>query len=141
MRYMAIDIGEKRCGLAVSDERARIATPLSVVSLADAVNNAGDFSRAVEEYRPVLLICGLPLSLSGEEGRQSHRIRTIAGQISRATGIPHEFVDERLSSSQAKDVLREMGYDEKRMRGKVDMVAASLFLQTWLDARPDHPEA
>jgi putative Holliday junction resolvase len=59
----------------------------------------------------------------------------VAEHISAATGLPLEFEDERLSSAEAKRILREQGLSEKSMRGKVDMVAASLFLQAWLDAR------
>ena len=58
-------------------------------------------------------------------------------QIAAACGLPLEFADERLSSAEAKRILREEGHSEKSMRGKVDMVAASLFLQSWLDARQD----
>lgn len=56
-----------------------------------------------------------------------------ARTIAQACGLPLEFVDERLSSAEAKRILRQEGYSEKSMRGRVDMVAASLFLQTWLD--------
>ena len=134
MRYMAIDIGEKRCGLAISDPRGSIAMPLNVVPLSDVVNATGAFADALEEYEPGLLVCGLPRSLSGEEGRQARRIRAIAGQITKSSGIRHVFADERLSSSEARGTLRDMGYDDRRMKGKVDMVAASIFLQSWLDS-------
>ena len=56
-----------------------------------------------------------------------------ARTIAQACGLPLEFVDERLSSAEARRILRQEGYSEKSMRGRVDMVAASLFLQTWLD--------
>ena len=134
MRYLAIDIGERRCGLAVSDMRGRIATPVDVVPLSDVVNNAGAFAETVSQYEPELLVCGLPISLSGEEGKQSRRIRAISGQITKACGIPHTFADERHSSTQAREALRDMGYDDRSMKGKVDMIAASIFLQAWLDA-------
>ena len=137
MRYLAIDIGEKRCGLAISDTRGSIATPLDIVPLADVVNCTGAFAEILEDYEPGLIVCGLPISLSGKEGKQAHRIRTIAGQISRTSGIDHVFTDERYSSTEAKEALREMGYDDKRMKGKVDMIAASIFLQAWLDSQKE----
>ena len=65
----------------------------------------------------------------------SGNTREMARQIAEACGLPLEFEDERLSSQEAKRILREEGYNEKSMRGRVDMVAASLFLQTWLDAQ------
>jgi putative Holliday junction resolvase len=73
--------------------------------------------------------------MAGEEGPQAERVRAVAERIAAATGLPLEFEDERLSSVEAKRILREQGLSEKSMRGKVDMVAASLFLQAWLDAR------
>ena len=82
-----------------------------------------------------MLVAGLPLTMAGEEGPQVARIRTFAETVARNTGLPLEFADERLSSSEAKRILHEKGYSEKQMRGKVDSIAASLTLQAWLDAR------
>ena len=89
--------------------------------------------RILEDYEPELLVCGCPKTLSGAEGPQSRRVMEQARTIAQACGLPLEFVDERLSSAEAKRILRQEGYSEKSMRGRVDMVAASLFLQTWLD--------
>lgn len=132
---MALDIGEKRIGIAVSDPDERVASPVCVLSADEVIANARSFRMLVEDWEPDLLLCGLPYTLSGEEGPQAQRIRTVAAGISETTGIPHEFADERLSSTQAKRSLREKGLSEKAMRGKVDMIAASLFLQMWLDMR------
>lgn len=138
---MAIDIGEKRCGLAISDPRGSVATPLDVVTLSEAVNCTGAFARAIEDWEPDLIVCGLPKSLSGEEAAQARRIRAVAGQISKACGVECTFADERLSSAEARGALRDMGYDSKQMKGKVDMLAASLFLQTWLDTQRGNDSA
>lgn len=135
MRTLAIDIGEKRCGLAISDPRGRVATPLDMVTLSEAVNNTGTFARILDDWQPDLLLCGLPKSLSGKEETQARRIRAIAGQIAKSCSIRCCFIDERMSSLEAREALREMGYDSKAMKGKVDMLAASLFLQAWLDAQ------
>lgn len=134
---MALDIGEKRTGVAVSDPAGRVASPIEVLPTAEVTGNAKPFRMLLEDWEPELLVCGLPKSLSGDEGKQAARIREAARTIAGATGMPVEFVDERLSSREAKRSLRDMGYDERRMRGKVDMIAASLFLQSWLDARAD----
>ena len=82
-----------------------------------------------------MILSGLPYTLAGEEGPQAESIRAVAGAIAKRAGLPLEFADERLSSSEAKRSLREKGFSEKEMRGKVDMIAASLFLQSWLDSR------
>ena len=135
MRVLALDIGEVRVGVAVSDPGERVASPVCVMPAAEVTGCAKPFRRLLEDWEPELFVCGLPRTLAGEEGPQAQRIRAAADAISAACGIPHEFADERLSSSEAKRSLREKGMDEKAMRGKIDMIAASLFLQAWLDAR------
>lgn len=135
---MALDIGEKRVGVAVSDPGERVASPVCVLPADEVRANAKSFRMLLEDWEPELIVCGLPMTLSGEEGPQAERIRGVADQIGRSTHLPVEFADERLSSSEAKRSLREKGLSEKAMRGKVDMIAASIFLQAWLDAR-NHP--
>ena len=122
---MALDIGEVRCGIAVSDPQGRIASPVCVLPTQEVLANASSFRRVVEDWEPELLLSGLPLSLNGEQ----------AVRIAKTLDLPLEFCDERLSSAEAKRALREGGHSEKSMRGKVDMIAASIFLQSWLDAR------
>ncbi len=135
MRVMALDIGKVRCGIAISDPQERVATPLCVLPTDEVRANAPSFRRVCEDWEPEMIVSGLPLSLNGKAGPQAHACREIASQVARTLQLPLEFSDERLSSSEAKRVLREKGYTEKAMRGKVDMIAASLFLQSWLDAR------
>lgn len=135
MRIMALDIGETRVGVAVSDPGERVASPVVVLPSSEVFSCAKSFQRVLEDWEPELLLCGLPYTMAGGEGPQAVRIRAAATTISKACGIPHEFADERLSSQEAKRSLREKGMTEKAMRGKIDMIAASLFLQAWLDAR------
>ncbi len=135
MRILALDIGQARVGVAVSDPAGRVASPVCVLPAADVTACAKPFRRVLEDWEPGLLLCGLPYTLSGEEGPQAQRVREVALQVGRACGLPVEFADERLSSREAKRSLREKGMDERAMRGKIDMIAASLFLQAWLDAR------
>lgn len=132
---MALDIGKVRCGIAISDPQERVATPLCVLPTEEVRSNAPSFRRVCEDWEPELIVSGLPLTLSGQKGPQALSIREVAQQVAAALSLPLEFSDERLSSSEAKRVLREEGMSERDMRGKVDMVAASLFLQSWLDKR------
>ena len=132
---MALDIGQVRTGVAVSDPACTVATPVCVVPTAEVKAMAKPFRRVLEDWEPDLLLSGLPYTLAGEEGPQAAFIRQAAQDVSKNCGIPCEFTDERLSSREAKRILREQGLNEKQMRGKVDMIAASLFLQAWLDAR------
>ena len=132
---LALDIGQRRIGVAASDFEQCVAFPVCVLDAAEVEGGARSWRRVLEDHDPVALLCGLPRSLDGQEHDQAARIRTVAGQIARRAGLPLVFVDERLSSAEAKRSLRAQGMSERDMRGKVDMVAASLFLQAWLDAR------
>lgn len=135
MRIMALDIGQVRIGTAISDPAEQVATPVAVLPASEVVGYSASFRRLVEDWEPDLFVCGLPYTMDGREGPQAKDIKRTAEKITDATGIPHVFTDERLSSKEAKRSLREKGLSEREMRGKVDMIAASLFLQAWLDAR------
>jgi putative Holliday junction resolvase len=135
LRILALDIGEVRCGIAVCDPAERVASPVCVLPADEVAQHAPSFRRVLEDWEPELLVAGLPLTMAGEEGPQAARVRTFARKVSAQAGLPLEFADERLSSSEAKRILHEKGFSEKQMRGKVDSIAASLTLQAWLDAR------
>lgn len=133
MRILALDIGKVRCGIAVSDPAGRVASPVCVLPAEEIQKNDPSWQRVLDDWQPELLVVGLPFSLSGEQGKQAKRIRGIGDAIAQACGLPIEYADERLSSAEAKRSLSELGVSEKDKRGKVDMIAASLFLQAWLD--------
>lgn len=135
MRALALDIGEVRIGIAASDFTGSIAMPVKVLPAAEVLGMANSFRRILEDHEPDVLVCGRPKTMAGEDGPQAQRIMEQAAQIAQACALPLEFADERLSSAEAKRILRAQGLSEKEMRGKIDMVAASLFLQSWLDAR------
>ncbi len=138
MRVLALDIGQKRIGCAISDPGMKVATPLCVLASEDVMQNAPVFKRLLEDWEPDILLCGMPLTLSNQSGPQAQRVRQMAETIARTNNLELVFCDERLSSSEAKRSLKEKGFSEREMRGKVDMIAASLFLQTWLDKRSQH---
>jgi len=135
VRVLALDIGEKRVGVAVSDPTARVATPLEVLDATEASRPGGKLQRIIEDYEVETVVVGLPLSMDGTEGPQARRVRETADRMARFLPITIQFVDERLSSVEAKRRMREAGLDERRQRGSVDMVAASIFLQDYLDAQ------
>lgn len=135
MNVLALDIGDARVGIAFGCDSNQIASPLKVLSLDEVMNKSKEFQLILDDYMPEKFIVGLPKSLSGEENDQAAHVKDITEEISLLYGLPVEFVDERLSSVEAKAILREQGLSEKEMRGKVDSVAASLFLETWLKAQ------
>lgn len=135
MVALALDIGQTRIGIAASDRTGRVAMPVKVLPADEVLAHARSFRTVLEDYEPDVLVCGRPQTLAGEDGPQAERVTAQARSIAERCALPLEFVDERLSSSEAKRILREQGLSERQMRGKVDMIAASLFLQAWLDAR------
>jgi putative Holliday junction resolvase len=136
MRVLALDIGEKRIGVAISDPGRRVATPLTVLQAARVLGDGGDLIRLLEDYDDVQsIVIGLPRSMDGSEGPQAARVRSAAQRVGAHTGMPIEFIDERLSSAEAQRRMAETGADSKARRGSVDMVAASILLQAYLDAQ------
>lgn len=135
MVALALDIGETRIGIAVSDASGRIASPVKVLPAAEVTGLAKPFRYVLEDYEPDVLVSGRPMTMAGERGPQAERVEAIARELADKLDLPLYFEDERLSSAEAKRILREQGLNEKQMRGKVDMIAASLFLQSWLDRR------
>lgn len=138
MRVLGLDIGEKRIGVAVADTTTGLAMPLRVMNAQEVIGNAQSWRMLVQDNEPDLLVCGLPKTMRGATGQQAARIRELAERIAQSCGVPLEFADERLSSAEAKRVLRAQGLSEREMRGKIDSVAASLFLETWLAANSEY---
>ena len=137
MRVLALDIGEKRIGVAVSDPSGTVATPLTVLDAVRVLADGKDLVRLVEEYDAEAIVVGLPLSLDGGEGPQAQHVRRAAARLGSFVSVPIEFADERLSSAQASRSMGEGGASSRERRGNVDKIAASIFLQSHLDARRD----
>jgi putative Holliday junction resolvase len=137
VRLLGLDVGDARVGVAVSDPSGSVATPLSTLDGRTLDADLRPLVRLVEDYEVEAIVVGLPLSLSGEEGPQSRAVRERAQRWSQHLGVPLHFWDERLTTSQARRSLSEAGLDERATRKAVDMVAAALILQTYLDSRRD----
>lgn len=135
MRVLALDIGQRRIGVASGDTRTCVATPVKVLPAHEVLSGAPSWRLLLQDEQPELIVAGLPTSLDGGQGQQARAVRSSAQRIAKAAGLPLEFADERYSSAEAKRVLREQGYSEREMRGRLDAVAASLFLETWLARR------
>ncbi len=137
MRALALDIGEVRVGIAASDASGTLASPVCVIPFQEVVQVARSFRYVLEDYEPDVLVCGRPKTMQGEDGPQVERIEKVATELAAKLDIPLVFQDERLSSAEAKRILREQGFSERQMRGMIDPIAASLFLQTWLDSQKE----
>lgn len=140
MRYVGIDYGQKRIGIAVSDSKGRIATPADVfVRSKDLESDMVRLRRALEEWEPAAVVVGLPIGLNGESGPSADKVRTFAQQLHRQVGVEVILHDERMSTHQASRQLREANLSEKAQRAVIDAAAAAVILQSWLDGRNIDP--
>lgn len=130
IRYLGVDSGSKRVGLAVSDSAGILASPLEVVERDRA---AARVASLVDELRIGGLVVGLPTGLSGGEGRSAEDARALGAELAEATRLPVVFVDERFTSRLAEDALLKTGMRRKGRRSRVDKAAAALILQDFLD--------
>lgn len=135
-RLLAVDWGDVRIGLALSDESQIIATPLETL-----VRRPGKrfpmprFLELVRQHRPVGVVVGLPLTGEGEEGASAAGAREVADAIGRRTGLPLDLWDERMSTARALAAIWEQGGSTRGRRGDVDALAAAVVLQHYLEAR------
>jgi putative Holliday junction resolvase len=134
LRVLGLDHGERRIGVAVSDATGTIATPHSVID-----RRGGDVSETlrsvIAEYDVELVVVGLPLQLSGEEGTSARSARAFADTVAEATGLPVALQDERFTTVTAEDALIEGGVRRRERREVRDKVAAAVMLQGYLDSR------
>lgn len=132
-RIASIDFGLKRIGIAMSDRDCKMALPLTIVEGGKkAIQNV---KNALPLKEISLILVGLPLELSGKAGPMAELAAQFARLLEEAAGIPVQLVDERLSSKGAEVHLKEISLNGKQRREKIDMVAATLLLQTYLDQR------
>ena len=130
-RIAAIDYGKRRIGIALSDKNRKIALPLAMVEGGKkAVQNIRN-SLPVKEVDLILL--GLPLEMSGKKGEMSKIVEEFAKILQNALNISVQLIDERLTSKEADRKLKELPLTGKNRTDKLDMVAACILLQTYLD--------
>jgi putative Holliday junction resolvase len=134
---LGIDAGERRVGVAMSDELRLLASPVAVLDrrpkgLAPVLDSIRELVRR-EDVRHVVV--GLPLNADGSEGAQARRARDFARVAERVVGIPVTMWDERLSTREAEAIVRAQGRNLRRVRrrGELDAVAAAAILQDYLD--------
>lgn len=135
-RWVGVDHGRRRIGLALADPRGQIASPATVIDATDqADRDAQRVAAWAAEYRPAGFVVGLPLNMDGSEGPQAARVRRFAQALAAAGGLPVELWDERLSSFQADEHMAAGGLTREQRARRRDMLAAQVILQSFLDAR------
>lgn len=134
-RVLAMDVGKKRIGLAVSDELGITAQGIETLSRSRIRDDLAKLKQIAEQWNAKLLVIGNPLHLSGSESRQSEYTKEFAARLSRHLALPVVFWDERLTSSEAENILREAGASLERRKRAVDRLAAVLLLESYLEHR------
>ena len=136
-RVMALDLGEKRIGIAISDPTRTIASPHSVLNRASRAADFAHYAQLINEQRITLLVIGLPITLGGQEGQRAAWVRDYADGLRDQIDIPITLWDESLSTVAATAALHAQGRRGRKVKERVDAVAAALILQSYLDAQPE----
>ena len=133
-RILALDLGRKRIGLAISDELGITAQGLPNLERTNKRTDLGALAEIARERQIGLFLLGNPLNMGGSEGRQSGWVREFADALTAHTGIPVKLWDERLTTVAASRVLRESGIGLEKRKAAVDRLSAVILLQSYLDS-------
>lgn len=133
MRYMALDVGERRVGVALSDETGTIARSLAVIKRASRAEDYARLQDLVAAHGVTTLVVGLPLDAEGKEGPQARRIRRYGRRVATALDLPVVFWDESGSTARAQEAMIEAGRSRRARRRRIDAAAAAAILQDYLD--------
>jgi putative Holliday junction resolvase len=133
-RVLALDLGKKRIGMALSDELGVTAQGLETLERTNIREDLARISQLAADKNVSLILMGNPLHMSGREGRQAEYARDFGERLRAASGIPVEFWDERLTTVAAQRVLRESGISIEKRAKAVDRLAAVILLESYLDS-------
>ena len=137
MRVMALDVGEKKIGVAISDALLLTAQGRPTLRRKDLKSDLSALGRLVEENEVHEIVVGNPLHMSGKESPQSQKVAKFAEELRRSLNIPVVSWDERLTSFAAEQHLEEMGLKWRQRREHIDKIAAMIILQGYLDSLPN----
>jgi putative Holliday junction resolvase len=136
MRFLALDLGSKRIGVALSDLTGTVASPLTVIQRSKSKRHDHEqIAKLVRDEEADLVVVGLPISLSGQEGPAAKAARAETAALATLIDVPIETYDERLSTVTAQRALTEAGVRGRSGRQVIDKIAAAVFLQAYLDHR------
>lgn len=135
-RVLALDLGKRRIGLALSDELGITAQGLETLQRTRLREDLARLAKLVSDNNVTLILMGNPLHMSGHEGRGTEHARDFGARLEALTSIPVKLWDERLTTVQAQRVLRESGASIEKRAKSVDRLAAVILLESFLDSRP-----
>lgn len=132
---LGLDVGRKRIGVAGCDRTGLIAAGLTTVERRSFDEDVARFQHIAQERQVDILVVGLPYSMNGSLGFQAKQVQKFAERLAKALQLPLEYMDERLTSFEAEQLLKAENRSPSRHKGLIDQKAASLILQQWLDER------
>ncbi|MBE9081663.1 MULTISPECIES: Holliday junction resolvase RuvX [unclassified Tolypothrix] len=132
---LGLDFGRKRIGVAGCDGTGLIATGITTIERTSFEQDVEQLRQLVNQRQVQVLVIGLPYSMDGSLGFQARQVQKFAKRLAKALQLPVEYVDERLTSFQAKQLLKAENRSPSRHKALIDRKAAALILQQWLDAR------
>ena len=133
MKFIGLDIGDRRIGIAFGDSALRIATPVAVLVRTSPEQDARAIADFVKDYDATQLIAGLPRNMNGTQGNQAVAVVAYAERLAQAVKVPLVFWDERLTTQEATRRTHETGARGKKSRRGIDAIAAAVILQDYLD--------
>ena len=134
MRYLGIDFGEKRVGMAITDQEGLIASPLTILQVKSTADALMQVLATIREYKVDVVVLGHARRMDGRIGAKAKDCESFAESL-RAEGLTVELWDERLSSVQAERSLREADLSSRKRKQHLDAVAAQMILQSYLQAK------
>jgi putative Holliday junction resolvase len=132
-RLLGLDFGTVRIGVAISTPEQTIASPMEIYTRRSERLDTTYFQSLVKENRVVGAVVGLPMHVSGEEGTSAQLAREFGAWFTSITNLPVTYWDERYTSSVAADILRDAGVARSKRKQRLDMLAAQILLQSYLD--------
>lgn len=135
MRILGLDYGEKRIGVAMSDELGITAQGLTTIHRRNRKKDLEEVAAIAKEYGVEKIVMGYPLMLDGSEGIQCDKVKSFARQLELLLSVPIVFQDETLTTKAAEEILREANVKREKRKLVVDKVAAGMILQSYLDSR------
>lgn len=130
---LGFDFGKQRIGIAVGQTLTRTVNPLTTLTAVNQKPDWATISKLIQEWQPDMLVVGLPLHMDGTEQEMTAAARRFGNQLKGRYNLPVEWMDERLSSIEAEDYLRDRGGKTRSDKQDIDKIAASLILRSWLE--------
>ena len=136
MRFLSIDLGDKRTGLAIGDDESGIVSPLDVIVTASPDERLRRLGKFIEEHEPDAVVLGVPFNMDGSAGPPALKARAVGQVLTQRFGVEVHEMDERLTSAAADAQMAQTGLTHGQKKARRDALAAAAILRDFLDTRP-----